>query len=109
MTRARKASSAHREVFTDPGIQLRRELTVEVLEEPCHHFLTCPAGLSGIAHGEDAGECRWRVQSRTAEGQCAGVMRRKQGAGFTPSSNRGGDRFPCGDYWRPLERAFHGD
>ena len=94
MARSRKASSAHGEVFTDPCVQLRRELTVKVLEEPCHHFLTCPAGLSGIAHGEDARECRWRVQSKTAEGQCAGDMRRKQGAGFTPSSNRGGDRFP---------------
>ena len=37
------------------------------------------------------------MQAETAEGQCAGDMRRKQGAGFTPSSNRGGDRFPSGE------------
>jgi hypothetical protein len=95
MARTRKASSAHREVLTDPGVQLRRELTVEMLEEPGHHVLTCPTGMSGIAHGEDAGECRWLVQSKTAEGQCAGDKGRKQGVGFSPSSNGGGDRFPC--------------
>lgn len=84
MARTRKASGAHREVFTDPGVQLRRELTVEMLEEPGHHLLASPTGLNRIAHGEDAGECRWLVQSETAEGQCAGDMGRKQGTGFTP-------------------------
>lgn len=78
MARTRKASVAHREVLTDPGVQLRRELTVEMLEQTCHHLFACPAGLIGIAHGVDAKECRWRAESKTADGQCADLMRRKQ-------------------------------
>jgi hypothetical protein len=78
MARTRKASAAHREMLTDPSVQLRRELTVEVLEEPRHHVLACPSGLNGIAHGVDAGECRRHVCSEAADGQCAGVEGRKQ-------------------------------
>ena len=78
MARTRKASAAHREVLTDPSVQLRRELTVEVLEEPRHHVLACPSGLNGIAHGVNARECRGHVCSEAADGQCADVEGRKQ-------------------------------
>ena len=78
MARALKASAAHREVLTDPGVQLRRELTVEVLEEPRHHVLACPSGLNGIAHGVNARECRRHECSEATDGQCAGDEGRKQ-------------------------------
>ena len=78
MARPREASVAHREVFTDPGVQLRRELAVEVLEKTGHHVFARPAGLSRIAHWVDAKECRGLEESATVEGQCAGLVRRKQ-------------------------------
>jgi hypothetical protein len=78
MARPRKASVAHRKVLTNPGVQLRRELTVEVLEETRHHVFARPAGLSRIAHWVDAKECRSLEESAVVEGQCVGLKRRKQ-------------------------------
>jgi hypothetical protein len=84
MTGPRKASVTHCQVLTDPGVQLRRELTVEMLQKTRHDIFACPAGLIGIAHGVDAEEGRWLWESETAEEQCADLMRRKQAWGDTP-------------------------
>ena len=72
MGRTREASAAYREVLADARVQLRRELTVEVLGQPGHHVVAGPTGLEEIVHGVEAGNAgRGLAEWMTSDDQCA--------------------------------------
>ena len=47
----RETSSTHREVLSHPGVEARRQLAVQMFEEPGHHFLAGRTGLGCLSHG----------------------------------------------------------
>ena len=72
MGRTREASAAHREVLADARVQLRRELTVQVLGQPGHHVVAGPTGLEEIVHGVEAENAgRGLAEWVTSDDQCA--------------------------------------